>query len=100
MPGEGSFHPVSQDQADIYVVNIRCVASFFISLMVLSGHAGIYVEPRTLDAKSPLLDYQVLWIPIMDHAELVRLKQVNPLVLGLARLGSRLGLRVRDADAA
>ena len=95
-----SFHAVAPDQADAFVVNVRCVASVFSALMHLSGNAGIYAEPRTMDAKAPMLDYQVLWMPRIEKGELVRLKQVNPLILGIARLGSRMGLRVRNADAA
>ena len=95
-----SFHAVKQELAEIYVVNLRCVEAVAQSLILQSGFAGIYLEPRSMDAKTPLLDFQVLWVSRVDHSELMRLKQVNPLILGLARLGSRFGLRVRTTDAA
>lgn len=53
-------------------------------------------EPRTLDSKQPNKAYQVIWLSNVPPAEAVRLKQC---VLGVARLGARLGLRVKAEDA-
>ena len=87
------------EAADIFLVNFRCVADQEVSLLGLSGTYGVHVEPRSLDAKEPNTAYQVIWLSSVPMAEAVRLKQCNPLVLGIARLGSRLGLRAKVEDA-
>ena len=81
------------------MVNLRCLESQFEAALGLSGRNGLFLEPRSLDAKEPHLDYQVLWFPKTDVAELLRRQQCHAGVLGLARIGSRLGLRVRLHDA-
>ena len=45
------------------------------------------------------MEYQVLWLPKVDIAELTRLQQCTAGALGLARVGSRLGIRSRLKDA-
>ena len=87
-----------QGDSSIFVVNLRYVKQLQERLMAYSGRMGIFIEPRTLDSRSPLLDYQVLWLkePLQ---ELLRVAQVNPLVVGLARLGSRLGVRTLTTHA-
>ena len=85
--------------ADLFVVNIRCVAAQVKHLLPLSGRAYIYIEPRTLDSRQPLDSFQVIWMPRVANAELCHIQQLQPLVQGLARIGSRLGLRVSSDDA-
>ena len=94
-----TFQPCAADRADIFMVNLRCLESQFEAALGLSGRNGLFLEPRSLDAKEPHLDYQVLWFPKTDVAELLRRQQCHAGVLGLARIGSRLGLRVRLHDA-
>lgn len=93
------FRPTTMEAADMFLVNFRCVADQEVSLLGLSGTYGVHVEPRSLDAKEPNTAYQVIWLSSVPMAEAVRLKQCNPLVLGIARLGSRLGLRAKVEDA-
>ena len=69
------------------------------AVLAYSGRGGVFFEPRSLDSKEPNLDYQVLWLPKTDKAELLRLQQCTAGVLGIARVGSRLGLRTKLADA-
>jgi hypothetical protein len=52
-----------------------------------------------LDGRDPLLDFQILWLAKTPIEELCRLQQCNPQICGLARLGSRLGVRCRVQDA-
>eukprot|EP00435_Cladocopium_sp_Y103_P048236 s1099_g14.t1 len=94
-----SFKTTSPEHAEIFLVNIRFAGSQLPLLLGLSGKFGIFLEPRSLDARDPLMDYQVLWLAKTPIEELVRLQQCNPQILGLARLGSRLGVRVAVADA-
>ena len=95
-----SFRPAASDHAEVFLFNLRCLASLETALLQCSGQAGIYIEPRTLDARDPHTDYQVLWLPKTPLGELQRLQQCTPQILGLARMGSRTGVRARAADAA
>ena len=94
-----TFQPCAAERADIFMVNLRCLDSQLEAALGLSGRNGLFLEPRSLDAKEPHLDYQVLWFPKTDVAELLRRQQCHAGVLGLARIGSRLGLRMRLTDA-
>ena len=60
--------------ADLFVVNVRCVAAQVKHLLPLSDRLGIYIEPRTLDSRQPLDSFQVIWMPRVDHAELCRVQ--------------------------
>lgn len=94
-----AFRPSSPGQADIFLVNFRIIESLLHKVLGLSGRGGLYLEPRSLDGKNPLLDFQILWLARTPHEELLRLQQCNPRILGLARLGARLGVRCLAADA-
>ena len=65
----------------------------------MSGCAGAYVEPRTADGTQVLQEYMVVWAGKLSHRELLHLKQTNPAVTGLARIGDRRGLRVHADQA-
>ena len=95
-----TFKPCEPSDASIFWVNIRYVFAIQESVLRCSGNDGVFVEPRSLGSKQGLLDFQVIWLPKDNLAELQRLQQCHVLVLGLARLGSRLGLRVAARDAA
>ena len=86
--------------ADLFMVNIRYAKAVELQILKLSGLGGIFLEPRSLDAREQVADFQVLWMPKQSVAELLHLKQCNPGVLGLARLGARLGLRIQAEDMA
>lgn len=93
-----TFQPCAAERADIFLVNLRCLESQLEATLGLSGRNGLFLEPRSLDAKEPHRDFQVLWFPKTDAAELHRRQQCHAGVLGLARIGSRFGLRVRLQD--
>ena len=94
-----SFRPVSPEQADVFLFNMRFLDSLSQRVLSCSGRHGIFIEPRSLDARDPLLSYQVLWLPKTPLEELFRVQQCTPQVIGLARLGSRLGVRSKVEDA-
>ncbi len=85
-------------QADVFMVNIRFAKELESKVLATSGCNGVFLEPRSLDAKDPILDYQVLWLPKQSIADLLHTKQCNPGIIGLARMGSRLGVRLRAED--
>jgi hypothetical protein len=94
-----AFRPMAPQQADIFFVNVRLLDSVFDRVLQCSGRGGLFLEPRTLDGRDPLLDFQILWLAKTPIEELCRLQQCNPQICGLARLGSRLGVRCRVQDA-
>jgi len=94
-----SFRPVAPEQAEVFLFNLRCLESVQLSVLSCSGRHGIFAEPRTVDSRDPLLSFQVLWLPKTAHDELLRIQQCTPQVIGLARLGSRLGVRSKTEDA-
>ena len=94
-----SFRPVAPEQAEIFLFNLRCLESVQLGVLSCSGRNGIFAEPRTVDSRDPLLSFQVPWLPKTAHDELLRIQQCTPQVIGLARLGSRLGVRSKTEDA-
>ena len=94
-----SINTTTAERAYLFIVNLRCLESQLEPCLCLSGRSGVFLKPRLLDAREPHLDFQVLWLPKTEKDELARLQQCNPTVLGLARVGSRLGLRTKLADA-
>lgn len=94
-----SFRQVAPEQAEVFIFNMRCLDSLLPSVLSCSGHHGLFIEPRTVDSRDPLLSYQVLWLPKTPFEELLRIQQCNAQVVGLARLGTRLGVRTKTLDA-
>ena len=94
-----SFRPVSASKSAIFSVSLRVPSAILGVLLARSGHAGSYLEPRTPDGKNVLDEYLVVWTPKMSLSELAHLKQMNPAVIGVARLGGRRGLRVLKEQA-
>ena len=94
-----TFKACEPGSASIFMLNLRYVKALEESVLRCSGQRGVFVEPKTLDGKSGILEYQVLWMHRESLQELQRLQQCHVLVQGLARLGTRLGLRVALKDA-
>ena len=94
------FRVTGSEEASIFIVNLRCLMKLEPLVLQCSGREGLYVEPRSVDGRSANLDYQVLWLAHCSHAEVERLRSCNPLSIGVARIGSRLGLRSKTMDAA
>ena len=95
-----TFKQCEASDAAIFWVNLRYVGKIEQAVLRCSGHRGVFVEPRSLDGKSGTLDFQIVWLPKESLAEIQRLQQCHLCVVGLARLGSRLGLRVAASEAA
>ena len=95
-----SFKQTSPQMADIFVVNLRYVQEVEDLVLEVSGLNGLFLEPRSVDAKLPNNDYQVIWMPRTTLMDLTHLKQTNAEIVGVARLGSRLGIRTKLEHAA
>ncbi len=95
-----SFHQTTPQSADAFSVNVRFDKKVETQVFSLSGTGGLFVEPRSLDGKSPVDDYNVIWLPRVTMPEVQHLRQTMPTICGIVRMGSRLGVRVATADAA
>ena len=81
------------EKADTFTVHMRLPLSMQDALQQFSGNHGAYVEPKEVDGKLPSGQYQVFWLPRSTHRELVHLRQTVQGICGLARLGTKQGIR-------
>eukprot|EP00438_Fugacium_kawagutii_P001635 Skav211753 [mRNA] locus=scaffold1548:673105:678018:- [translate_table: standard] len=88
------FKPEKPAEAVMFSVCVRVPSELLMPLLKQSGLDGIYCEPRTLDGKAVAEQFAIVWAPRTPLSELRRLKQTLPDVIGLARNGDRMGLRV------
>ena len=95
-----NFQTSQPDQAQIFAVHFRVPSAIQLQIQAYSGYAGVFAEPKSIDGRGPSDQYQVVWMPKADLPELILLKQTQPNVCGLARVGNRLGLRCKVEHAA
>ena len=88
------FKTTQPAKSEIFSVCIRIPSVILPHLLAMSGTSGAYTEPRTPDGKDVLEQYVVVWASKMSPSELAHVRQTNPVVIGVARLGDRRGLRV------
>ena len=93
------FRPEVPKAATIFTVCFRVPKCIRDRIIACGGTGGVYAEPRTLDAKEIDRSFDVVWIPRSDKTSVMHLKQTNPAVLSIARLGDRWGLRVPASQA-
>lgn len=94
-----SFRPTPQANADVFVVCVRYLQKLERVLLSKSGVGGIFLEPRSLDGRDPCTTYQAIWMPKSTTAELMHLCQTMPQLIGIIRMGQRLGVRTCVEDA-
>ena len=94
-----SFRPVAQSSADVFAVNIRYLKQLEQVLLSMSGSSGVFLEPRSVDGRTSCNAYQVVWMPKSSLAELQHLRQTMPQLIGVVRMGSRLGVRTAAINA-
>ena len=97
---QDNFQAIQPDQAQIFAVNLRVPSAIQLQIQAYSGLSGVFAEPKSIDGRGPSDQYQVVWMPKAELPELVLLKQTQPAVCGLARVGNRLGLRCKVEHAA
>ena len=93
------FKPSPADKADMFSVCLRVPMQLWTQLLSVSGAAGAYCEPRTADGTEVMAQYTVIWTPKQTDQELRHMKQTNPAIIGLARVGDRKGVRVLSCQA-
>ena len=94
-----TFRPARPQDAEIFSVMTRLPKKLIELVLRASGTHGIYVEPRAEDTREACADYQVIWLPKHKREEATLLSKQIPGVVGLARSGDRVGLRVVTAMA-
>lgn len=94
-----TFAQVKPNDADMFSVTVRIPKQLEQKLLGASGTESICFEPRSLDGRKPSDEYYVVWMPRISAAQAVLLKQTNVLAVGLARLGTKWGLRCLASDA-
>lgn len=90
-----NFRPMQPHQADLFVVNLRYVKEIEDLVLSSSGKNALFLEPRSVDSRQPNHDYQVIWMARSTLAELTHMARTIPEIVGVARLGSRLGIRTK-----
>ena len=92
MAGENK--PVKPDKAETFTAFIRIPLSAVQAVLQLSGWHGIFLEPRPASKQGAHPGYAVIWLPkAMNLANALELKRKHEVVLGVARLAQKLGLR-------
>ena len=94
-----NYTQVRPGDADLFSVTIRVPKAVESVLLQVPGQEGVCVEPRSMDGRKPSEDFFVVWMPKLSASQALVMKQTTAKVLGLARLGSKWGLRCRMADA-
>ena len=94
------YRPDNPSSASMYGVFIRTPKCFVQPLLKMSGVAGIYTEPRTIDGRSIDDTYAIVWLARMGREALNHVCRTNPAAIGLARVGERMGIRTSAAEAA
>eukprot|EP00435_Cladocopium_sp_Y103_P067936 s1011_g30.t1 len=93
---------VQVDQATVFSVFVRVPRSALRSMLSVSGWFGIFLEPRPASKQGPHPAYAVIWLPkSFDLTAALDFKRRHDVVLGIARMQMKLGLRVlkRNEDA-
>lgn len=94
------FRATNPDQAELFTAHLRLPEHMQLQVQHFSGHGGVYLEPKSIDGRHPSPDYQVIWMPRSDDAQLMLQRQTVPNIVGLARLGLKMGLRCKTEHAA
>ena len=85
---------VKAPHAAIFSVQLRIPCSGLVDLLGYSGWSGIFIEPRPAD-NDGAPRFSVIWLGkhhTMEDA--AKLKRTEEKVIGLARMGDKLGVRV------
>ena len=87
--------PVPVEQAVVFSVFMRIPHSALKQVLTLSGWFGIFLEPRPASKQGPHPSFAVVWLPrAMDLTAALDLKRKHDHIIGVARMQTKLGLRV------
>ena len=94
-----NFEVSKPEDADLYAVHVRLPHCVQNQVQTYSGIGGVFLEPKGENGRSPSSAYQVIWLPKSTFQDVQVLRQTISGVVGIARLGSRYGLRCLVANA-
>lgn len=94
-----TYQQTSSAQAELFSVHVRVPAVLTTQLLTYSGVTGLYLEPKHVDGRQPSDAYQVFWLHRHSYQEALHVKQTTPHILGVARLGTKYGVRCRASCA-
>ena len=87
-----SYAFANPSDAEMFAVSVRLPKQLE-PIQMFSGQHGVYLEPKSIDGRSVSPDFHIVWVPKASLAQAVIYKQTIPGILGLARVGAKLGLR-------
>ena len=79
--------------ATVFTIYVRVPLALEEPLQPYSGCRGVYLEPRGLTSREPSATFRVVWVPKAGHADVLLLRQSHSLIVGLARVAKRYGVR-------
>ena len=85
-----------QDSAAVFQLFVRCPESILQDLLRASGTNGIYWEPRQSTGMGPHPDFALIWLTGSSYKQAYHIARTDEKVIGLARLGNRIGLRTYE----
>ena len=88
-----TFKTVPPATSTVFNIMLRLPVQLETCIQAYSGTAGIYIEPRSDDTRSPSSRFTIIWLPKSSWQEALLLSQTHPAILGLARMGERYGVR-------
>ena len=85
--------------AEVLQLYIRCPESALTGLIEASGDHGLYFEPRQSTGFGPHQSYSIVWLAGGNLKTAQHAAKTDEQIIGIARLGSRFGLRTTEKNA-
>ncbi|CAE7670713.1 unnamed protein product, partial [Symbiodinium sp. CCMP2456] len=84
-------------EADVFQAFVR-VPSSAVPHLFRVALPGLYIEPRAADGSGPHSAWAVVWLPGQTLAQALHALRTNAKAVALTRLGTKYGLRTKEAD--
>ena len=84
-------------EAELFQAFVRVPSSALPHLFRVA-FAGLYIEPRAADGSGPHGSWAVVWLPGSTAAQALHLLKTTAKAVALTRLGTKYGLRTKEAD--
>ena len=94
-----NFVQCSPEDAQCFTIHVRLPACLLKQLQSYSGMGGLFLEPKAVDGKQPSQDFHVVWLPKATLEDVQVYKRTVSGIIGLARMGNKLGVRCAMQDA-
>jgi len=94
-----NFAQCNPEEAQCFTIHARLPACLMKQLQSYSGIGGLFLEPKSIDGKTPSQEFHVVWLSKSTLADVQVYKRTIGGIIGLARMGDKLGLRCLTQDA-